>query len=186
MDLEAAIIDTQNCMRSPKFITLNCKSLPDTGKETHCKRQGHAGQEELPLYIHSIIFFTGLRTCGPTHNTQLTVSDFQCTRNIVRPSPLICFQNLLIILKGNSVPMTSSLPPAPGNHWSTLSLRTPLFWSFHTHGIIPYVALCVRLYSFGVVFPRFIMVYLVSGLYSFLLGDTLLHGYSTLCLSIIR
>ena len=83
--------------------------------------------------------------------------------------------------------ITSSPPPAPGNHLSIcfLSLWICIVWIFHINGTIQYVIFCLVNFHLHYVFEASSCCSNVSVLHSFLwLNNISLHGYITLRLSI--
>ena len=54
------------------------------------------------------------------------------------------FQYFFITSKGNAVPIKQLLStPLPQSPWQPLICLLSLFWTFHTNGIVQYVAFCV-------------------------------------------
>ena len=107
----------------------------------------------------------------------------------------INFRTFSLAPQTNPVPISSHFPSLPPpSFWKPLtyflSLWICLFWTFHIHGIIQYVALWVWLLSFSImlnVHPCSSMSVLQQGsaLHSSLwLNNILLDGYTTFCLSI--
>lgn len=82
---------------------------------------------------------------------------FQCISHSCTSIITINFRTFPPSLNETSCPLAVTPPfPLPSNPWQPLvyfpSLRICLFWTFHINGIMWYVAFCVLLLKFSIIF----------------------------------